>query len=1643
MSEAMVRYFKEIDDKIETMYTIAREARRKGGIDPVPEPEVNVAPDIAGRVEELVGPKGIAAYIRELSKTFDRDRVAFKVAEKIVNDYKDKDPQYAADLAIRCALAIKTEGVVSAPLEGIGEIKIKKDSNGTYLALYFQGPIRAAGGTTQAYVVLIADQIRQMLGLGKWIPTEEEVARYIEEIKLYDKVVNLQYTSKAEELDWVVRHLTVEVTGDQTNPEEVSAHRNLPRIETNAIRGGACLVVNDGVLAKAPKLNKLIDTLGIKALSDGWDWLKHIPKGNHDNKQYGNEADKKFGDELFQGTKKEEKKEGRKKIEPRDKFISEVIAGRPIIAHPSAHGGFRIRYGHSRDMGMAGYGFHPATMYATDNFMAIGTQMRVERPGKSTVCMPVDSIEGPVVRLKSGDVIRLEKTKGIEKIVPTIEKVLFLGDVLIGFGEFAENNHEIMPSPWVEEWWILEVKRAMAAKSLDAEGLALAIKADPGSVQSWIADFFYKKPGPAHAIDLSRALGVPLHPRYVYFWNALSLPQLDSLRTWLATGKLVRIDDAGNTHLTIPQDPAMKQLLERACIPHVVDDDVYDFLDESLPLIETLGLRNPGASIDPAAASAVEAINKFSEIKVRDKAPYFMGLRMGRPEKAKERKMNPPVHVLFPIGHDSGAQRIFQDAMKKRVIKVDLANRACPECGAVTFLPVCHKCKKDTVIFMTCNNCKKALKDGEDTCPSCGASGQYYSNREVNLVNLYAAAMKRVNFNMPTIKAIKGLSSIYKIPEPLEKGMLRAKHEVYVYKDGTARFDTTDVPLTHFCPREIFATVDDMKKLGYTHDVFGKPLENPNQVCELKIQDILLPKASLKYLFKVASFVDDLLEKVYGMPRYYNIKTERDFIGQLVIGLAPHTSAGIVGRVIGFTTANVGYANPTYHAAKRRNCFPADSIVTVEIDGIIRRLTIKELFENFFENETVVNGIATRDQPKGIINALSVDLETGAMKLTPVIDAIKLPATDHLVTFKLKLGRAFTTTPDHPVIVGEGDRLVEKRAFEVKEGDRMVLPRIVVPEVDVESIDLVKEFAKPAFSFLHDACAIRGINSFIRELVDKKGLKQTAIELGISKKTFFNYYGERDSIPLSVLLRLLAMHSMTVDDIPECKIGFKRDDTLVNRHIPVNNAFMRLAGYFLSEGFYRQEKDTYQVDLAVSKPDLRDDMMACIRAVFGDGFNPYIKENRITIANRAILHVFKDVFGFKPTARTKRVPPFMFNFPPNKIGNMINAYFSGDGGVDVERRTVECTSVNRDLLADFDFLLRRFGIFAAIDSSDRGDHMEHKIRIRGENVVTYEKYIGFTSERKSADLHKVVRGLTDIMKDQEIAGTNRLVAVKEINIHPSKEQFIYSLNADKYHTILINDHVLTHQCDGDEDGILLFLDVILNFSRYYLPSSTGAKMDTPLVISSRVVPEEVDAEAHNVDTCFSYPIEFYEKSQEYPDPKKLVSLVETVKDRLGTEGQYEGAGFTHPTTSINEGPKTSAYKELGSMEDKIVAQFALAKKIAAVDSADQAKRVISAHFTPDIMGNLRAFTSQQFRCTKCNVKYRRPPLSGKCTCGGPTLALTVPAGSIKKYLELALNMAKEYNLPPYTQQKMRILAERVESTIFNGTRKQTSLSDFS
>ena len=104
----------------------------------------------------------------------------------------------------------------------------------------------------------------------------------------------------------------------------------------------------------------------------------------------------------------------------------------------------------------------------------------------------------------------------------------------------------------------------------------------------------------------------------------------------------------------------------------------------------------------------------------------------------------------------------------------------------------------------------------------------------------------------------------------LEKAILRAKNDIYVFKDGTTRFDCTDVPVTHFRPNEVNVSIETLKKLGYPKDIHGNMLENDNQVLELKVQDVIVPESCAEYFLHVSKFIDDLLEKYYKKDRYRN-----------------------------------------------------------------------------------------------------------------------------------------------------------------------------------------------------------------------------------------------------------------------------------------------------------------------------------------------------------------------------------------------------------------------------------------------------------------------------------------------------------------------------------------------------------------------------------------------------------------------------------------------------------------------------------------------------------------------------------------------------------------------------------------------------
>ena len=1595
-------YFQRLKDQLDRLYDLARQARAKG-FDPSPEPESLVTHDVAERVEKAVGPVGVASRIREHSQVMQRELVALKMAEEIALGKYGTGGEEAAEQAVRTASAILDEGVTAAPIEGISDVRIRTNSDGSkYLAVYFAGPIRSAGGTDMALILVITDYVRHQLGLGKYKATELEAKRFVEELRIYEReVARFQFKVSDEELFNAIMRLPVEVNGVETDPVEVSAYRNVPRVETNRVRGGALRVVHDGLIGRSHKVLKIVDSLGI----EGWSWLREIKPPVA------------------------ESEEAREFM-----FMEDVLAGRPIFSFPQFAGGFRLRYGRARNTGLAAIGVHPSTMIVLGKFIAVGTQLRLEKPGKAGIAATVDSIEPPVVKLKDGSVARLPDPKQAEKLLDSISKVLFLGDLLIGFGEFLENNRPLLPSGFVEEWW-RELVRLEAANYGGLEAFAKHVDVSAAGLVEWADDSIGAVPTAEDALRIAKHSNIPLHPRYTYFWENIAPQDFDQLRSRLMD-KAQTVASA--TRIVTRSEPLTKAILENLCFPHNVDHESIVIEAEAPILYECLGLSSPSKPLE--GGDVFQKIAQASGIRVMKKAPVYVGARMGRPEKAKRREMRPLVHCLFPVGLGGGPRRsIVEAATEHAVISVEIAYRKC-KCGNVTHLNFCERCGEKTTKVFVCPKC--GAEGASKTCPNCRSTAHAYTERSVPIRDLLNLAERKLSLTVvpEAVKGVRGLTNDAKAPEPLEKGLLRAKHDVSVFKDGTIRFDATNAPLTHFKPAEVGVEVEKLQALGYSVDMNGEPLKSAEQCCNLKVHDIIVTEQCGDYFVRVAKFLDELLQTFYGLPPFYQARTRQDIVGQLVVGLSPHTSVGVIGRIVGFTRASVCLAHPFWHATKRRDCFSGKETLPVYDGKEWTILPIQELVEDKLRT------CKSREYPFGEVVAEDRSLQTLALNpqtlhydLKRVTAYSRHPAQNHVVELVTKSGRTIVTTGVHQFPIPNGQGLSKVSAHEAP---RVLVPKkLQIPLKDIDYVDLL-DLDDPNIM-------IRGCRTVLEKaLLREGGLARAAAKLGSTLKALSNYV-YRDSVPKWFFQKLRLQ-------VPKnAKIAAKRDTVELPRMLPVKRDFLTLLGIYCSEGYASKRSDAYQVSLCNKK--LEKHVVRIAKKLFG--VNVWVGKDEQTISSRLVYKLFTEYLKCGSRASEKRVPNFVFSLPKTKVKHFLRAYFEGDGSVSIAS-TLEanCTSINPLLLRDIEFLLSRFGIETSWQHDrrvNRGNGVvgafykrkgiervddSFKLRMFAANAKTFCQQIGFYSQKKNGKAKRL--SSRKFRSRSHLLGQTKIERVKKVTIRRNEEPF-YNITVEDHHNLVISG-VTSNNCDGDEDSVSLALDILLNFSRQFLPSRIGGIMDAPLLLTATIKPSEIARQAFNLETVQRLPLKFFEETQIRSDPKTLTALIETVQQKLGSDAVLGSLGFTHETHDFNSGNLESVYKKLGSMIDKVTLQLNLAESVKAVEAGEIAKRVLSTHFMRDLTGNLRAFAGQRFRCTKCNAKFRRVPLKGACPRCGGKLSLTVYRGSVEKYLTVAQDLVKKYNLGKYHEQRLLLLHEEINS-LFNEQeekKKQPTLAQF-
>ena len=549
-------YYGDILNQYESAYNTAEEAKSRG-LDPNEIVESKTVFDLADRVNEMLGLsqfEGLAERLRHLLHTTTKERATLTIAEEIaLGKFGAMSIDQALQYAVRAGLAVITDGVTVAPIQGISTVVIKKnDDNSEYASISYAGPMRSAGGTEAAFSVLIADVVAKKLGLSPYRARDEEIARYIEELRVYEREVgNFQYRVSDSDVRVALSNLPVEIDGVETDPFEVVVHRNLKRVATDRVRGGALRVLNDGVIGRAHKLAKILKELQLT----GWEWLPELKGG----KQQSSGETEKVG-----------------------AHFEEVISGRPVISSPNTRGGLRIRYGRAMNTGLSTVGIHPAIPALLDNCVVVGTQVKVDIPGKAATIAFVDSIEGPTIRLKDGSVRRVNNLAEAERFHDALELIIDMGDALISYGDFLENNKTLGPSPYVTEWWLDDLKVAVAATGDQPpnEGNAL------GSTRlNAILDGAL--PSAIEALAISRQFGIPLHPSYSPRFDRLSPAELIELKNAMSqSGRDIEVNITSH-HI--------EETLQHLLVPYTRNKDSATVSDEWATI-----LRRPDWHRQPA-----------------------------------------------------------------------------------------------------------------------------------------------------------------------------------------------------------------------------------------------------------------------------------------------------------------------------------------------------------------------------------------------------------------------------------------------------------------------------------------------------------------------------------------------------------------------------------------------------------------------------------------------------------------------------------------------------------------------------------------------------------------------------------------------------------------------------------------------------------------------------------------------------------------------------------------------------------------------------------------------------------------------------------------------------------------------------------
>ncbi len=471
-------------------------------------------------------------------------------------------------------------------------------------------------------------------------------------------------------------------------------------------------------------------------------------------------------------------------------------------------------------------------------------------------------------------------------------------------------------------------------------------------------------------------------------------------------------------------------------------------------------------------------------------------------------------------------------------------------------------------------------------------------------------------------------------------------------------------------------------------------------------------------------------------------------------------------------------------------CLDGETLVPFKSGGQSRVAPIREVVDAFLQKSPGVLSVHG-------LYVFGYDKRLRPIE-NPVRKVIKAPAPKKLLRVRLQSGRELRMIPDHRCFVLEGNRLLVKRAAELRVGDLVpVASYLPFTAKSARTINLITELLRQLSTEEQQLWRVFG-KTLKGKIAEAYWTIREIAKADYTDKTIWNWR-EYGYLPL----RYVPLLRLGDEDFAALTIGRgKREGGIIQRApalLSIDQDLGFLLGFFIGDGNGRRTFLRFSV--GQNEPDVARKLREILVRKF------HLRSSRrkerkakmyvLQVNSVALARIFEVVLKVGNNAHNGKldVPPLVWDGGDDLVYGFLSGLIASDGCVGEKRTFLRITSARKPFIDRLGMLLIMRGIPHRYCLHGR----LYSLEIVGKGITSLQTN-GWFSRKHQRTLERRLRGLSwkqRLTQFPRVVGPLQFMKIRSIETVHSTSPFVYCFEVEKdFHGFVVSGGIFTANSFG-------------------------------------------------------------------------------------------------------------------------------------------------------------------------------------------------------------------------------------------------------